>query len=111
MEERLNEFKAAPPPPGLKERVLAAARKAPRPGLIDRLWTRKTWGALAAAFLAAIALCAISTRPSHIETALAAHVAKRAFPANRQAVDGGQGFAAMRARLRGPNALKWEDFR
>ncbi len=111
MEDRLNEFKPSAPPPGLKERVLAVARKAPRPGLIDRLWTARTWAGLAAAFLGAVALFALSARPGRIEPSAPSGVARRASSPAEKANEGDWTVAAMQARLRGLDALRWENFR
>lgn len=62
MDETLGRFKPAAPPPGLKDRVLGAARAAAAPALIDRLWTRRTWLGLAAAFLVALAFNLVTDR-------------------------------------------------
>lgn len=112
MEEWLREFRPIAPRPALKAQVLAAARSAPRPGLIDRLWNRTTWIAIAAGALVAVGLHAM---PARIDPDIAEQAFRRAqqklperivvWTSKRETPH------LMVARLEGPNALRLEDLK
>jgi hypothetical protein len=114
MEEHLYEFKPSPTPPGLKERILAAARSAPRPRLIDRLWNRRTLGAVAAGALASFGLYALSLQPIRVDLSIAQRDLDRSKRLATQIVDSWRVDGVRRvmvARLAGPNELLPEDVR
>jgi hypothetical protein len=112
MEEHLREFRPVPAPAGLKDRVLAAARTAPRSRLIDRLWTRRTWGALAAGTLLAAGLYIVSLRPVRIDMARRAlDDASRKLPVLAKEWSKETPPRAMVVRLAGPHALDLEVLR
>jgi hypothetical protein len=105
MDEFLREFGPSAPPPGLKDRILAGARRAPHPGLVDRLWNRSTWMTIAAGALAAAGLYALSLRPIRLDLDLAEKNLNRAVRVWTK----GSSPSAMVARLGGPHELHLED--
>jgi len=114
MEEHLYEFQRRPAPPGLKERILAAARAAPRPRLIDKLWNRKSLAAVAAGALASFGLYTLSLQPIPVDLNVAQRDLDRTKRLATQIVDSWRVDGvrrAMVARLSGPNELLPEDVR
>ena len=112
MEEWLNEFKPVAPRPALKAQVLAAARNTPRPGVLDRLWTRRTWMTIAAGTLAAVGLYALSLRPIRIDLNAAEDAMWRIRELEPKFTVWVKGSPrVMVARLDGPNALRLEDLK
>ncbi len=112
MEEWLREFRPIAPRPALKAQILAAARNPPRPGLIDRLWNRTTWMAIAAGALVAVGLYAVPVRVDPDIAEQAFRRAQQKLP-ERIVVWTGRSETprVMIARLEGPNQLRLEELK